>query len=77
MGNKWKYIKTTPPPLNTVVETRINDMKGIRNEQTLKFNGRMWFVPDGSMYIYYEPTEWREIENKPTAAGINTNRKLK
>ena len=22
--------------------------------------GRLWFFPDGSMYVYYTPTHWRD-----------------
>jgi hypothetical protein len=23
-------------------------------------SGRMWLIPDGSMYVYYTPTRWKE-----------------
>ena len=34
---------------------------GVRNEAPLKLHdrGRLWFFPDGSMYVYYTPTHWR------------------
>lgn len=48
------------PPIGEVVETKIDDKKGMRNEQQLKRGGgRLWFVPDGSIYVYYTPTHWR------------------
>lgn len=28
-------------------------------ESTLKRQGGLWFVPDGSMYVYYTPMSWR------------------
>lgn len=40
--------------------TKVDDEKGVRNEQELKRQGNLWFVPDGSMYVYYTPTHWRE-----------------
>lgn len=53
----WQPISTAPD--RTVVETKIDDEKGVRNEQTLKRIGNLWFYPDGSMYVYYMPTHWR------------------
>jgi membrane protein implicated in regulation of membrane protease activity len=30
---------------------------------------RLWFFPDGSIYVYYEPTHWRATRLTETAAG--------
>lgn len=30
-------------------------------QQVLKRVGRLWFFPDGSMYVYYVPAYWRPI----------------
>lgn len=49
------------PPAETVVETKIDDGKGRRNVQKLFRKGRLWFIPDGSMYVYYTPTHWRFV----------------
>ncbi len=57
----WKLTKYSIPPENQVVMTMISDDKGIRNEQTLKRSGRLWFYPDGSGYVYYTPTHWKEL----------------
>lgn len=57
---KWLPIATAPD--KQVVETKIDDHKGIRNVQALKRQGRLWFYPDGSMYVYYQPTHWRPLE---------------
>lgn len=27
--------------------------------QPLKRDGNLWFVPDGSMYVYFTPKMWR------------------
>lgn len=53
----WNTIDSSPE--NMLVMTKIDDSKGCRNEQTLHRNGRMWF--GGDMYVYYQPTHWREL----------------
>ena len=55
----WIIIRDNPPPEGRVVLTVISDRDGIRNEQRLKRQGRLWFLPDGSMYVYYTPTHWK------------------
>jgi len=54
------------PPDGEIVDTKIDDDAGCRNEGTLKRRGNLWFVPDGSMYVYYVPTHWRETLNQST-----------
>jgi hypothetical protein len=58
--SQWKTIDNAPD--NIVVWTRIADEKGVRNEQKLKKSGGLWFVPDGSIYVYYAPTHWKPVE---------------
>lgn len=59
---KWVRCDACPPPRGMVVLTKIDDEKGCRNEQELmldnKPGSRLWFLPDRSMYVYYEPTHW-------------------
>lgn len=55
----WKKISEVHPPKNQVVMTKIDDGKGTRNEQALKFDGNLWWLPDGSVYVYYTPTHWK------------------
>lgn len=50
----WHPISTAPR--NEVVETKIDDENGERNVQRLSRDGNLWWVPDGSMYVYYTPT---------------------
>ncbi len=57
----WKETAYTLPPNGVVVNTKISDASGERNEQKLKRNNNLWFFPDGSMYVYYTPTHWCEI----------------
>ena len=49
------------PPEGIVVETKIDDSDGVRNVSRLKREGRLWFLPDGSMYVYYTPTHWKPV----------------
>lgn len=58
----WKIIDTAPK--NEVVMTKIDDSRGIRNEQALKLHNDLWFYPDDSMYVYYRPTHWRPLTDK-------------
>lgn len=55
----WKHVKLEQPPEGVVVMTRIKDERGERNVQPLKKSGNLWFMPDGSMYVYYTPTHWK------------------
>lgn len=55
----WQPIDTAPE--GVAVETRIHDADGERMVQALARRGRLWFIPDGSMYVYYAPTHWRPL----------------
>ena len=66
METEWIKTNDELPPEGEVVETKIDDTKGVRNEDKLWRQGRLWFVSDGSMYVYYTPTHWRRIENGST-----------
>lgn len=52
----WQPIETAPE--GVIVKTKIDDALGPRNETTLVREGRLWFFPDRSMYVYYKPTHW-------------------
>ncbi len=54
----WKEITKVAPPLNEAVKTKIDDGNGIRNQARLKFDGKLWWHPDGKVYVYYTPTHW-------------------
>jgi hypothetical protein len=57
----WTPTAAAIPEEGVPVETKIDDEHGCRNEGArLKRVGRLWFFPDGSMYVYYTPTHWRE-----------------
>lgn len=64
----WMPIVTAP--MDMEVETKIDDDKGVRAVQALIQRRRnaesnpMWWIPDGSMYVYYVPTHWRLIQEE-------------
>jgi hypothetical protein len=59
METDWIECVTQLPPDGKVVMTKIDDDHGERNQCLLKRQGRLWFVEDGSMYVYYTPTHWK------------------
>ena len=54
----WQKTNISLPPEGVIVNTKIDDINGVRNEQKLKRQGNLWFTPDGKMYVYYTPTHW-------------------
>ena len=50
----WHLTERELPPDGVVVEVLNGD-----EVHTLKRSGRLWFFPDGSMYVYYVPRAWR------------------
>lgn len=60
--NEWHKTTNSLPPEGKIFMTKIDDQNGCRNEGKLKRQGRLWFTPDGAMYVYYTPTHWSEID---------------
>ena len=60
--NGWYKTNYRLPEDGVIVETIISDEKGERNHGILKRSGNLWFLADGSMYVYYTPTHWRYLE---------------
>jgi hypothetical protein len=58
----WISTKEGLPNEGIVVMTKIDDENGIRNTQALKRVSGLWFFPDDSMYVYYMPTHWKQME---------------
>lgn len=59
MNMSWIKTSDRLPANGQVVKTKIEDEKGVRNEQELKRRNNLWFTPDGQMYVYYTPTHWK------------------
>ena len=57
----WWKCKDKLPPQGEVVKTKIEDENGKRNEAKLYLKGNLWWMEDGSMYVYYTPTHWTHI----------------
>jgi hypothetical protein len=63
--NDWIACSDRLPELGVIVDTKLDDPNGCRNEGRLKRYRRtpecrdLWFFPDDSMYVYYTPTHWR------------------
>lgn len=54
----WIKITEEQPPQDMSVCTKIDNAQGSRNVQHLRMRGKLWWLPDGSMYVYYTPTHW-------------------
>lgn len=66
----WRRCVDEPAPEGVMVNTKIDDTKGCRNEQTMCRFGRLWFMDEKqSMYVYYTPTHWAPLP-APTGDGI-------
>lgn len=57
----WSETSRVVPREGEVVHTMIMDGQGSRNHQKLKRIGNLWFIPDGSIYVYYKPTHWKPL----------------
>jgi hypothetical protein len=53
------WMPANDAPEAVVVMTKIDDGKGVRNEQMMQRIGNLWWFPDRSMYVYYRPTHYR------------------
>jgi len=54
----WKVVKQENPPKEQLILTKIDDKNGERNIARLSFDGKLWWLPNKSMYVYYTPTHW-------------------
>ena len=56
---EWTPVADRLPPAGLVVETKIDDGHGARNEHPLIYRDRLWWTSGYDMYVYYVPTHWR------------------
>ncbi len=54
----WLDTRVHLAPEGVEVATKLDDAQGVRNVQSLKRRGNLWFTPDEAMYVYYRPTHW-------------------
>ena len=62
--DEWQPVETAPD--GVTVMTKIDDERGVRNEQPLMRCRYLWWFPDRSMYTYYAPTHWRPLRDDPS-----------
>ena len=56
------WFPAASAPRGVVIETKVHDEHGERNIVPLsRGDGKLWWLPDGSMYVYYTPTHWRPL----------------
>lgn len=59
MKPTWQSAQDAPE--NVPVMTKIDDAHGERNIQPLMRRGRLWWLKDGGMYVYYTPTHFHPL----------------
>lgn len=64
MPNDIEWLPIATAPEGRVVRTKVCDSEG--SYQKLIKHGRLWWFPDMSIYIYYTPTHWAEVEAEMT-----------
>lgn len=57
----WISCREQMPPEGVQVDTKIEDYRGVRNEQSMYFLNGLWWIGEGrdAMYVYYNPTHWK------------------
>lgn len=60
-NNSWNKTAATLPPMDTEIETKVDDEGGVRNRQRLVKINDYWFIPKESTCVYYTPTHWRYV----------------
>ena len=62
MPDTEQWLPAQEAPEGIVVETKIDDAQGVRNVQTLRREGNLWFIPEAGMHVYYTPTHYRPAQ---------------
>lgn len=63
----WTSTRKELPPEGELVETRIADQYGVRNQKPLIRTGKIWSTADG-VQMFYTPTQWRPIDQSHGAS---------
>lgn len=58
------WMPSDTAPQGELVEATIIDEVGHRPVERLRRSGRLWFVPDGTTYVYWSPSHWRPVEER-------------
>jgi hypothetical protein len=54
----WNAMSSLPPE-NRLLDTKIDDARGCRNQQQLIRVGNLFWTADRKTYVYYTPTHWK------------------
>jgi hypothetical protein len=57
---QWHEVSVTLPSERRVVDTM--SRSGV--QQPLRRIGNLWYLPDESLYVYYEVIFWRYLEDE-------------
>jgi hypothetical protein len=55
----WHRVDEIRPPINVLLDTKIEDERGTRCRNVLRFHSNLWW--DRDVYVYYTPTHWRTL----------------
>lgn len=69
MDERWFRPDDQLPKDGEIVDVMLSNGRTTQ----LKRSGRLWFVPDGSMYVYYEPTFWKPAADREARRGERTD----
>lgn len=61
LDDHWISVSSRKPPAGIKVLTKIEDYRGTRNVQEMIYERNLWWLKDRSMYVYYEPTHWKNL----------------
>jgi len=56
--NNWVKVSDRLPPENKVVQTKIHKNRVVKNESKLVLKGTVWWLPDFSTNVQFNPTHW-------------------
>lgn len=76
---KWNRTRDILPKEHVIVETKIDDGNGCRNQQNLYQYGNLWFFPDGSSLViceYHHWLEWKEKWSDENTDSVGTREYL-
>lgn len=55
---RWISVDKQLPPEDVIVQVKLGNRRIVDH---LKRKGKLWFLADGSMYVYYTPTHWMPL----------------
>ena len=59
----WIRVADQLPPEEFLVDTKIDDQHGPRQEEQLRRVGEWWWVRNCTRQVFYTPTHWRRPDD--------------